>query len=375
MEKAQAKTYQNIKNRLFFFGLAIDIIVLIVFFFGGYSVFIRNYASNVSHSSFLVIGIYYSIFCLIIYVIHFPLSFFLGFTLEHKFHLSTQKFHQWLGDNLKKSALGFAITLILVEVIYSLLGRFPQHWWIGAGAFWLFFSFVLAKITPNIIIPLFFKYLPIDNEELRDRIFQLFKSCQVPLRDIYSINFSSKTKKANAFFCGIGKSKRVVLSDTLISEFSIQEIEAVVAHELGHYIHKDVIKMLFINAVLIFFGLFLMNKFLMYALTHLGLIRIDDIAFFPIILLGFIAFSLGTTPLLNAYSRSIERDADQFSIEKTKNTNAFITMMEKLGEMNLAEFHPNRFVEIFFYDHPPISKRIKFAKNLKQGSTYSKNGQ
>jgi len=225
----------------------------------------------------------------------------------------------------------------------------------------LFLTFVMAKITPNIIIPLFFKYSTVENENLKHKIFKLFDLCKVSLEGVYSINLSQKTKKANAFLCGIGKTRRVVLGDNLLEKFSPDEIEIVIAHELGHYKHRDILKLLLMNSVIIFSGLYLVDKFLKYALVKLNLNSVADIAFFPILVLILMVFSFILMPIINGYSRKIEKDADKFSIEKTNNPQAFIDVMQKLGEMNLSEFSPNSFVEIFLYDHPPLAKRIKFA--------------
>ena len=260
--------------------------------------------------------------------------------------------------------LGFLLGLILVEVIYIFLERFGETWWIWAACFWLFLSFVLAKITPNVIIPLFYKYQTLNNPSLRNRIFKLFDSCRVSLKDVYAIDMSTKTKKANAFLCGLVTSRRVVLSDTLLNEFSDDEVEVVVAHELGHLKHSDILKMLFIQAVVIFVGLFLVAQLLKKALIVFQLKGIDDIAFLPGILFVFMIFSFILQPVLNGYSRVMERAADRYSLEKTGNAQAFVTLMFKLGEMNLSEFLPSRAIEIFLYDHPPIQKRVDAAREF-----------
>lgn len=363
-QNPQARQYHKIKNYLFFVSLAVDIFVLGGFFFGGYSAALKSRAEGIFSSVYGVNAFYFLIFSVIFYLAHFPLNLFSGFIWEHKFGLSRQKLHQWLWDDLKRSLIGFAVVLFLVEIIYVLLGRFPATWWIGAGAAWVFISVVLARITPNIIIPIFYKYSPIDNGELREKVFALFKSCRVSLNDIYAINFSSKTAKANAFFCGIGRSRRVVLSDTLLKNFSVPEIEAVVAHELAHVRHNDVVRMLCLNSLVIFAGFFLTDMALKNFLAAYGPGRIDDIAFFPVLVLGLIFLSLAAAPLLNAYSRAMEKKADIFSVAKTKNPAAFVSMIQKLGEMNLSEFMPSRLIEVFFYDHPPIGKRIEYVKKL-----------
>jgi len=362
-EGEASKQYHNVKNWLFYIGLSIDIVVLFLIQATGASVNLRNFASSFSANPFIMHAIYTGVFCLILYILHFPFEFFLGYTWEHKFGLSNQKLLGWFWDDLKKAFLSLAIILVLVEIIYFLLGKFPNHWWVGAGCFWLLLSIFLARILPNVIIPLFYQYSKIENEDLRKGILGLFDRCHVPVQDVYTINLSSKTKKANAFVCGLGKKRRVVLGDTLVSNFSVPEIEAVVAHELGHYKNKDIIKLIAVNAFVVFWGFFLVHKILNYLLLSWGGIAISDIASLPIFTLSMMIFGFLVTPILNAYSRKLEVAADKFSLDFTKNREAFSSMMEKLGQMNLAELNPSWINEMMFYDHPPIPKRVQFAKN------------
>ena len=365
MDKAQeSKTYHRIKNQLFFVGLGVDIIFLIVVTVSGLSVGLRNFAANVSSHFFILNGIYTFFLAVGMYLLHFPLGFFEGFIWEHRFRLSRQKFLHWLGDDLKKAAINGIVMLIAIEVIYALLRRFPDTWWIGAGLFWLFLNLVLSQITPRVIIPLFYKYSVIENQELKDCILKLFETAHIKIKDAYAINFSAKTKKANAFICGLGESRRVVLSDTLLDEFSIPEIETVVAHEIGHYKHHDILKLTVIHSLVVFCGFFLIRQFLQKALGIFGLAHMDDIAFLPVVALAFIIFGFLMMPLLNSFSRKLEVKADDFSLKLTQRPQDFISMIKKLGMMNLAEFEPNAFIEMLFYSHPPIAKRIKFAESF-----------
>lgn len=364
-QEGNSKAYHRVKNVLFLVGLILDFSILLVIFLSGFSASIKEFACQISSNTFIINAVYFLIFSSVMYALHFPLSIFSGFTWEHKFKLSNQSFFQWLRDDFKKALLGFTVSLVAVEVIYFLLGRFPENWWIAAVFFWLLLTIVIAQLTPNVIIPLFYKYSSIENQILRERILVLFRNCQVPLKNVYAINLSSKTKKANAFFCGLGHNRRVVLSDTLVSNFTVEEIEAVVAHELGHLKHRDILKMIFVNSLISIVGFYFLDIFLKGSLYYFGLKGINDITFFPILILSFVCFGLITTPLLNAYSRRIEVQADRFCLQTTRNPDHFISMMRKLGEMNLAEFKPNRFIEIFFYDHPPLEKRIQLAKNIK----------
>ena len=364
-ELSRSKEYQKVKNRLFFFSLALDGVLLLIFFYSGLSVSLKDIILGFTDNKIIVNAIYVLAFCAGFYVIHFPLHIFSGFVWEHRFGLSNQKFFAWLQDELKGAGLNLFFAFVLIEVIYFFLGNFPRHWWVAAGMFWIFFSFILAKVTPEIIIPLFFKYQQIDNEKLRSRIFELFKKCQVSLTNVYAIDLSRKSNKANAFMCGLGNNRRVVLSDTLLKEFSDEEIEIVVAHELAHYKRKDIAKLLLSNSCVIFLGFFLIHLYFRYAVSAHQLSALDDISFLPIVLLCFSLFVFLTAPAINGYSRHIERLADKFAIQQTRNPAGFVSMIQKLGQMNLAEFEPNKFIEIFLYDHPPIAKRIAYAKQFR----------
>lgn len=357
------KTYQRLKHRLFFFGLFLDIIFLLTLIASGLSVFLRDFSFACTDNFYAANGIYAAAFYLAMYIFHFPLRYVEGFAWEHQFALSNQTFPQWLADDIKKSLINFVVFIIVLEVVYMFLKNFPDTWWIGAGAFWLFLTLVLARITPNILIPLFYKYSPVEDQNLRESVLKLFKESRIKIKDAYLINFSSKTKKANAFICGLGQSRRVVLSDTLVSRFSVAEIETVIAHEIGHYKHHDILKLTVMHSAVVFLGFYLIDLFLKGAIRSFGIDRIDDIAFFPVVALAMTVFGFLIMPLLNGFSRSLEVAADAFSLKLTGKPADFISMIRKLGEMNLADFEPNRWIEFFFYSHPSIAKRITFAEH------------
>jgi STE24 endopeptidase len=362
-----AKKYHSIKNRLFFASLILNIFILVFFFFSGLSFYLKNQSASLFSQVFLINGFYIIVFCLVFYFVDFPLGFYEGFILEHKFKLSNQSFLNWLKDNLKKSGLELVLSLVLIEAAYFFLSKNGNFWWLWAGIFWIFITLILAKITPLVIIPIFYKYLPISDQQLKQRIFLLFDKCRIKIKDVTSINFSQKTKKANAFVCGLGKNKKVVLSDTLIANFSEQEIEGVVSHELGHYVNHDIFKLIIFNSVFTFAGLYLVDKILKGLIPLLGLKGIDDIAFLPLVALSLILLGFVILPVQNGFSRYLETRADLFSLKLTGNKSAFISMMGKLGSLNLADFSPSKFIEVWFHDHPPIAKRIKLAQDYKTG--------
>jgi len=360
-----SKTYHQIKNRLFFINLAFTIFILLIFFLGGLSLQLKNAILRFNQDFLIVNGLYAVFFGLFLTVLGLPLSFYEGFMLEHRFLLSNQSPKNWLKDFLKNSIISLIIILICVEALYIFLRKFPFTWWLWSAGFWLLLTVVLAKITPNVIIPLFFKYRLVENAQLKMRIFKLFEKCRVKIKDIYYINLSSKTKKANAFICGLGNNRRLVLSDTLLEKFEEPQISSVVAHELSHYIRHDLWKIILVNSAVSLACFFLLSRALNKMLWYFGFFHIDDIAFLPMLFLGIFLLGLVMLPLTNVFSRRLESEADLFSMQLTGDPENFISMIKKLGELNLADFSPSRFIEVMLYDHPPISKRIKSAEGYK----------
>ncbi|MFA5088405.1 MAG: M48 family metallopeptidase [Candidatus Omnitrophota bacterium] len=354
----ESKIYQQLKNRFFFAGLVLNVVVLAAFYAAGWSIRLRDFSFQTVSSPGLANGVYLLVLFWGLYAIHFPLQLFTGFFWEHRFKLSNQKFRQWWADDLKKALISFVVVLLLVEALYFFLARFPGGWWVAGGLFWLFLNFLLTTLMPQAIIPLFYKYSSLEDQNLKKMIQALFQKCRLEIKDVYAVNFSAKTKKANAFVCGLGRSRRVVLSDTLLAQFTAEEIETVAAHELGHYRRQDMLKLLLVNSGVVFAGFFLMDRFL----PALGVSRMADIAYLPVVLLAFVIFGFLVTPFLNWFSCRLEREADRFSLQLTGRPGAFISMLDKLGRMNLSESNPGRLNEIFFYDHPPVAKRIAFAR-------------
>jgi len=368
-EHDKARAYHRVKRILFYFTLVYDSGLLLAFQLSGLSLAVAGWAGRVSGNIWISNALYLSVFCAAAYVLHWPLDFFKDFVWEHRFGLSNQRWFAWLWDEVKRALISFVFILFFVECLYFVLRIFPQRWWLGAAGVWLFLSLFLARIMPNIIIPLFYNYKRIDNEQLRERILDLFKRCRVTVEDVFAIDFSAKTKKANAFVCGLGRKRRVVLTDNLLDGFESSEIESVVAHELGHYVGKDVIKLIAVNTLVIMGAFFVTDLVLKRVLAGMGGLSITQIATWPLLALSLMVLGLVTGPLLNGFSRWLERKADRFSLELTGDPKAFIGMMQKLGNMNLAEFDPGRFDVIMFYDHPPIAQRIRFAENFRNSTS------
>jgi STE24 endopeptidase len=298
-------------------------------------------------------------------VLTFWLDMYHGYSLEHKFSLSTQTFSGWLMDYFKKLLIGGIIAFILVEALYFFLRRFEATWWIFAAFFWITFSIVLSKVAPVLILPLFFKVRPLEDEELRARLLNLAEKSGARVNGVFEIDLSKKTVKANAGLAGLGRTRRILVGDTMLKDYSHDEIEVVLAHELGHHKHNHILKLIAFGAASSFAGFYMADGLFGLLSGPLKLRGISDLAGFPLLALILFFFTLLILPLQNSLSRAFERQADYFALDITKNPDGFISMMTRLSDQNLDDRKPGRFVEIFLYDHPPTAKRLKMAEDYK----------
>jgi STE24 endopeptidase len=289
---------------------------------------------------------------------------FYSFRLEHRFNLSNQRFGSWIKDEVKGWVLGLALGAFLAEIIYGLIRISPQYWWIAAWLIFLALFIFFAQIAPVVLFPLFYKFSPLQNEELKARLVRLGERAGTRVRGVYEWKLSEKSKKANAALTGMGNTRRIILADTLLQNYSNDEIEAVLAHELGHHVHSHMIKMIVAQAAVTLAGFWAANAVLRYAIDERRMFQhLADFANLPLLVLVFSALSLLLAPALNAYSRFTERQADIYCWKSVPDITPYITAMEKLSKQNLSENHPSRLVELLFHSHPPISKRIAAAES------------
>jgi STE24 endopeptidase len=362
MREEKARRYHRIKNWLYLVNIVVSLGVLVLLLAGGFSAVVRDYAFFLTGNFFATVGVYFFLLHVIFFAASLPLDWYEGFFLEHSFELSTEGSNAWLKRHIKKSAISLIAGLLLVELLYVFLRFSSQRWWVFAGIGWLLFSLLFARIIPTMIVPLFYKYKPLDDTVLKERIMALAERCHIKILDVFGLDFSKETKKANAAVIGLGASRRVVVTDTLLTNFTVEEIEAVMAHEFGHHVLRHMRQLIIFGSASTFISLYFLDIFLRKALVFFGFSAIYDVAAFPIIALGLLVFGLVSMPLNNWFSRVLERRADLFALRTTNAPQPFISMMEKLSAQNLAEQQPSRFIEIMLYDHPPIAQRIATAK-------------
>ncbi|MFH0930973.1 MAG: M48 family metallopeptidase [Candidatus Zixiibacteriota bacterium] len=364
----QAIKYQKDKNIHFFLDQGYTIIFLILFLFLGLSAFLRRQIEKLTKKRFWLIFFYSLIFIIFAFIVGLPSSYY-GFHLEQKFQLSNQNFPQWFGEQLKGLIILFIIGLIAIEGIYLALKKAPRTWWIYVSIVFVFFTVLLINLAPILIMPLFNVYTPLPQGEIRDKLIALSEKANVNVEDIYQMNMSKQTKKANAMFTGIGNTKRIVLGDNLIKEYTPDEIEVVIAHEMGHNILQHIWKMIalmsFLSAIGFLIIHLIMGRIINRYRARLKIEGMADIASLSLFMLIFVVFSLITLPVSPTYSRYLERQADKFALNLTRKPDAFITAMDKLAYQNLSDPNPSPVIEFLLYDHPPSSKRIKFAETYK----------
>lgn len=343
-------------------GYALDLAVLAVLLFTGWTLRLRSLAEHLSAAPALALVIYLVLFGVILKVVSLPLDFAGGFWLEHRYNLSNLRLGGWIKDELKGVAVGGALAVLGFEFLYWTTRRWPAHWWVITAVAFIAFVVAAANLAPVLIFPLFFKFKPLDNPSLVARLLALSNRAGTRVAGVFEWKLSEKTKKANAALAGLGNTRRIILADTLLEKFSEEEVEAVLAHELGHHVHHDVFRGLAVQAVTAFAAFYLINVALVRFSGFFGLRGVSDFANLPLVVLVTMALSLVLLPLVNAHSRNRERRADAYALEAIAQKSAFISSMEKLAGLNLAERKPHPWIEFLFYSHPSIEKRIEFAR-------------
>ncbi len=299
---------------------------------------------------------------LILQAVEFPFAYYQGHLLEHRYGLSTQSAGHWLADQAKGVALGVVLAVAGTAVVYAALRQSPEHWWWMSAAVFAAATVVLARIAPVLLLPIFYTFKPLDRPVLVDRLLALATRARTDVVGVFEWVLSGHTRKANAALAGMGRTRRILLSDTLLADYSEDEIEVILAHELAHHVHRDLWRGIAVQSIALAGGFFVANVALRSVADRLGLRGISDPAGLPALMLAGGAWSFLVMPIANAVSRAQERAADRYALQTTRNVDAFVTAMKRLSQQNLAEEYPSPVVRWLFYSHPPIRERIDAAR-------------
>ena len=360
----KARNYSRIKYGLVLAEAGFFLAFCIIWQATGFSQRLGHALSRMAATADPLIGgpVFLLLFFLVYYILAFPGIFYRTFLLEHQFGLSKETLKGWFLDQLKSGLIACLIASVCLDAFYLIFNAYPQGWWLCLSAGFLAFNLIFAYLVPVVVMPLFFKYTRFPQGPMRMRLTKLAQSMGISFGDIYYINFSKRTVKANAGLMGLGNTKRIVLSDTLQKVYTDDEILVLAAHEFAHSRSGHIIKLLFLSAC-IYAGLFYVLFKIYPALSDWGkLPPLADPAGIPTVFLCLALWGMASEPVMNAVSRRFESHADEAAIRSTGLATAFVSSMEKLADQNLADRDPPALFVWLFYSHPPVSERIAKAR-------------
>ncbi len=360
----KARVYARLSRRLMLVDLGLTTVYTLAWLFTGWSAGLKADWLRVTANPWLLVLGYSLVFGVILFVIDLPLSYYEGFVLPRRFETSNQSLRGWISDQVKSILLGAVLGGVLLEIIYTVLRASPGVWWLWAALILLVFNVLLANLAPVLLMPLFNKFVPLGeaHAELVGRLVRLAEKAHTHVQGVYQFDMSRRTKSANAALTGLGNTRRIILGDTLLAEFTPDEIETVMAHELGHQVNRDIPLGIVVESISTLVGLYLAALVLHWGAAAFGFQGPADIAALPVFLLAIGLYGLLTMPLTNAFSRWRERRADGYALRATRNPGAFASAMTRLANQNLSEADPEPWVEFLLYSHPALRKRIAMAQ-------------
>lgn len=364
----QAKQYGRIKRQLWLVDQGITLLYALLWLITGWSVALRSWLANMVNNDWFIVAGFAAVFSGIFFIISLPMGYYTGYILPHRFDLSTQSLKDWVIDQLKSLVVGAVLGLILIELVYLILRLAGDYWWLWLTGGVLFFSVLMTNLAPVLLMPIFNKFTPLDEEhaDLAERLVALAEKAGTKVRGVFKMDMSRRTKQANASLTGLGNTRRIILGDTLISEFSADEIETVLAHELGHHVNHDVAWLIGGGTVLTALGLFLVSRAMVWAIAVFGFTGASDPAGFPALMILFSLYQLITMPIENAFSRWRENKADDYALQATNKAEAFSSAFKRLANQNLSDVDPESWVVFMFYSHPPLQARIAKAEGWQE---------
>ncbi len=295
-------------------------------------------------------------------LVELPFGFYQSYLLEHRYGLSNESLGQWARDQLKGLLLAVVFGAAGASIVYWAIRNSPEWWWAIAAGLLSLAMIGLVQLAPVVLLPLFYTFKPLDRPALVGRLMTLSARARTRIAGVFEWVLSAHTKKANAALAGMGRTRRILLSDTLLADYSDDEIEVVLAHELSHHVHHDLWRGVALQTGLLFAGFFVADRALAAFGNPLDLRGLDDPAGLPLLLLVGGISGVVFSPLANAMSRRHERRADRYALDATSQPDAFISAMKRLSQQNLAEENPSTVVQWLFYSHPPIRDRIEAAR-------------
>lgn len=374
MNTDKAVRYHRLKRRADVASTVVTAAVLVALAGTGFSPAMRDFAaaatrgtSGAAASSPLTIALFVVILAAILTAAALPLTYYSGVVLDRRYGLSSETTGRWLGDQAKGALVSVVIGIGAAELVYVTMRRWPTAWWaiaaVGCGVAVL----LLARAAPVLLLPIFYRFTPLDRPALQERLRALSERAGLPVLGVYEWGLGARTRRANAALVGVGSTRRILLSDTLLADYSEDEVEVILAHEIAHHAHHDVLKGVAAQTLLLLLGFGLAARALRLAASQnlpAAAGGPADVAALPVVLLAVGLVGVALTPILLALSRRHERRADEYALRLTERPDAFISAMRRLASQNLAEPQPSRLAVWLFHSHPPIDERIEGARRV-----------
>jgi STE24 endopeptidase len=317
-------------------------------------------------AAILALSLFVAVIALSVEAVKLPFALYRGLVLERRYGLSTTSASTWMADHAKAAALGLLLTIGAALAIHFTMVALPRAWWAACAVLFGFAGAALAGIAPVVLMPLFYRFRPLERETLRDRLLSLSARAGVRVLGAFEWGLGEKTRRANAALVGLGRTRRILVSDTLLSEYSEDEIEVILAHEIAHHKHHDLWSALGLEVAVSAAALLAGHIAAVRWAGAIGASGPSDPAVLPLIALAAGVTSVLLTPAANAWSRHNERRADRMALALTGNVSAFISAMRRLGAQNLADQRPSAPAFWFFHTHPTIDERIEAARQVKR---------
>tara|TARA_B000000460_G_scaffold210590_1_gene158268 strand:+ start:1542 stop:2669 length:1128 start_codon:yes stop_codon:yes gene_type:complete len=361
-KQVKAKTYENEKRKIGIVGSLLSLVFILLFYFSGLS----DYLANINLSFIYVFLIYVTIFHVLSTIIGLPLGYYSSYVHEHKWGFSNYTNKTWLLDQLKSFAVSLILLPILLGLFFWVLWKFPDTWWLVAATVTTLVSIVFVTLFPVVILPIFNKYDPIEDEMLTNQLSDILHKAGLKPSGFFRQDMSRQTKKENAFLAGMGKTRRVVIADNLLENMSLSEIKSVIAHEVGHYHFSHLPKNILIGTIQQLIIFYLLNIIMKILYPEFLTSNTNNLSLFPMFsLIMSLLSTLLFGPLNNMISRYFERQADRTSLELYPDKDSFQKAMAGLANRNLSNAYPEWWVKLLYYSHPPIGERLSFAENYK----------
>jgi STE24 endopeptidase len=367
-ETARARVYHRRQLALSLLGLVLSVAYLLLLIETRAAAHLARFVARWTTTWWLELAVAVIVLAGAYRLLTLPLQWLGGYWLPRRYGLLHQSLRRWLWDAAKAALLGAALGLLAVLTVYALL-RVTPWWWLWGAAIFLAGYTLLALVAPIWLVPLFYRLTPLPDGDLRARLLALARRVGVPVTGVFVVDQSRKSRTANAAVTGLGRTRRILLFDTLLDQFTAEEIEAVLAHELAHQLHGDIRRGLLVQGALTLVTFWIADRALRGGAGWLGLTGPADIAGLPLFGLILVLVSLAALPVANGWSRRVEWQADRFALETIPDPRAFIGSMERLATLNLAEREPHRLEELFLYSHPAIERRIAHARQFLHGLT------